>query len=54
MALPRLAVGSRPIDIIINDHCIRYIEIKPSNPSGSASLGRTFFTSRISEGRQDY
>lgn len=32
MGLPRLSVGSRPIDIIINDHSIRYIEIKPGNP----------------------
>lgn len=32
MGLPRLSVGSRPIDIIINDHCIRYIEIKSGNP----------------------
>lgn len=32
MALPLLTVSSRPIDMIINDHSIRYIEMKPGNP----------------------
>lgn len=32
MALPLLTVSNRPIDIIINDHSIRYLEIKPGNP----------------------
>ena len=32
MALPLLTVGNRPIDIIINDHSIRYVEMKPGNP----------------------
>lgn len=32
MALPLISVSNRPIDIIINDHSIRYLEMKPSNP----------------------
>jgi type IV pilus assembly protein PilM len=32
MALPLLLVGNRPIDLIINDHSIRFIEIKPNHP----------------------
>jgi type IV pilus assembly protein PilM len=31
MALPRLTVSNRPIDLIINDHCIRYLELKQSD-----------------------
>lgn len=31
MALPLLTVNNRPIDIIINDHCIRYLEMKQSD-----------------------
>jgi type IV pilus assembly protein PilM len=42
MALPLLSVGNRPIDIIINDHSIRYIEIKPSNPPQPIRWGERF------------
>ena len=31
MALPLIS-GSKPVDIVINDHSIRYIDMKPGNP----------------------
>lgn len=42
MASPLFSVKNRPVEIVINDHSIRYIELKNSNPPVPLKWGERF------------